>query len=255
MIIKRLKIYIGWVRDFLSSMHSLRTATILSKKDTVAFANNKSLIRFGDGETIIISGGGIHYQSANKRLADELAQTVQEYIGQAAPRGGVKYGYTGIVCMPKEFLELSPLGMISNLSSNKYWVGFRRFFKDNWDKKVVYGNSFVFAKNNEPYYRLLWAEKKYIVFVHNDKVYADNFADRYEIHTDFVYVPPENAYESIDRTFLEVTEFVENSEYDIHDIAVLISAGPAGKALAVRLSKRGIQAIDAGHCWDGPLNV
>ena len=32
-----------------------------------------------------------------------------------------------------------------------------------------------------------------------------------------------------------------------------ISAGPAGKVLVYRLSKRGYWCIDAGHCWDDPL--
>jgi hypothetical protein len=248
--------------NFLSSMRPLRSATILSKEETVSSVKGNSLIRFGDGETIIISGGSIHYQSADNNLADELFKCVQEYIGIQRMGGGINvnngsaYNAIGyMVCMPKEFLESSPFEMISNISSCKYWVGFRRFFKTNWDEKIVYGNSFVFAKGNEHSYKNLWVEKKHIIFIHNNEIYAKRFADKYGINTTFVCIPSKNAYGCIDSTFSEVTELVKNSIYDADDIAVLISAGPTGKALAVRLSQRGIQAIDTGHCWDAPLNA
>ena len=129
----------------------------------------------------------------------------------------------------------------------------RFYFRIFANTSKTYGDAMLFKKGNKKIYEKLWKNSDYIIFVHNDEKYADQFYKKYKINTDFIKVPNQNSYDKIDEIEKKITQKVKKSESK--RIKVLISSGPMAKVLSYRLSKKGIITYDCGHCWDEPLII
>lgn len=219
-------------------------AQLFNANQTVEKALNekKSLLRLGDGEFIIMSGGSIHYQKADEELQKKLANVVNAYIDNPE-----QCNYS--VCMPKQFLECSGLSLSRKRVWVSSWAKTRYMFKKNYDKELTYGDAFLFANGNSEIYSKLWENEQKVVFLHNNKVYAEQFKEKYNVETTFIQVPDRDAFSHYEMLYNKITDTVQDKENTI----VLISAGPAAKILVPLLSEKNIWAIDTGHCWDFPL--
>lgn len=242
---KRLLIWIRVLIYFIKSFTCTKKSRLLSVHETInnSIQYNKSLIRFGDGEFIIINGKSIHYQKQNERLRNYLVKIMEDYINN--PKD-CNY----MVCMPNQFLNCNGLKIAKKRLWISCWSETRYLFKTNYDKNVTYGDSFLFSSKYSNVYNKLWMKKDKIIFLHNNKIYAQNFEQKYNIETIFIQVPKKNAFDKFDELLCKVKYEVDKSQ---EDIAVLISAGPCAKVLVYELSKNGVFAIDTGHCWDDPL--
>lgn len=232
---------------YLLALPSLKNAKWMDSECTVKtiLDNNKSIIRYGDGEILLMKGRNIHYQCSSKSLTEDLEYIINDYIDNG---GNTNY----ILCL-HPMLFGTGFKLAKSYINMKSWSYARRFFRHKYDNDVCFGDALVFGKGKSDIYSKLWENRQYdsVVFVHNNRKYADFFEETYKIKTSFVKVPEKNAYEYMERIYREIKDIlVENN--DLKQF-VLISAGPCAKPLAIKLIHEGYTVYDTGHCWDDPL--
>ncbi len=245
MILKRIYSFLisglMWVYAYKCCIKS----RIISSEETarLVIENKKSVIRFGDGEFFLLNGNSIHFQSHSRELANYLYNIVNDYRSN-------KNLY--LLCMPKHYFECKGIEIMKNRVVFRSWVRPRFMFKKMYDKESIeYGDAFLFAEKNRKIYEKIWNRNtiKTVIFVHNNQIYADRFSNIYGKTVYFLKVPSENAFEKVDAIMDDILKLYYKYNSDI----VLISAGPCAKILVWNLSKKGIWAIDTGHCWDDPI--
>lgn len=242
-MINKFLTFLKLIYYLLRSKNCSNKVTFLSKKDTIneSIKNKKTIIRFGDGEFNFLNGKGVHYQSYNVELAREIGKIVDDYINNNC---------NFLLCMPADFL----LASRKNILRHNYffsWPFTRYFFKKKFNiKNIIYGDSFIFAKNQAINYERIWmnSDINHIVFVNSNKENYNKFKININVKCDFVEIDSKNSYDKIS---LIMTEILNKNIGE--KSVVLVSAGPCAKAICYRLSKLGIYSVDTGHCWDQPL--
>lgn len=151
--------------------------------------------------------------------------------------------------MPAEFIKCSGKKLIKSREYISSWAFTRYYFKRNLDKNVKYGDAFIFKKINANKYKEIWNSKDNVIFVHNDKKYAEAFSELYDKNTFFIKIPSKNAYDDYENIKKEILLKARDKE----NLIILVSAGSCGKVLVNDLSQKGYQCIDTGHCFDSPL--
>ncbi len=221
---------------------------VLSSEETVnEILKGKSLIRFGDGEFGIYQGKDIHYQEWSTDMREKFVQIKEEYeqFSQDCPY---------LLAVPNKFMKMSSMALLKRRVWASSWAEARFCFKKNFDTRLTYGDAFVFEKKNRCIYEKIWEDVTYqnIIFIHNNEKYAREFARRYNKNVVFVKCPAKNAFQELQSIMTECEEKV--LAYKLEEkVQILISAGPAGKILAYYFSNKGYHCVDAGHCWDEPL--
>jgi hypothetical protein len=234
---------------FIQTFSGVR-CNVLDANGTVAsIVNGKSLIRFGDGEFGIYMGHSIHYQPWSESLLAEFISIRAEY-----EQKGDSCGF--LLAVPMKYMQCSGfvLGRKRVLVSS--WSESRRYFKNNFNRRYAYGDSFLFEKKNKNVYSLIWSQPgdtRKIIFVHNNAIYANDFANTYHREVIHVPCPSKDAFASYNHLYQSIIDVIHKNELTHNDIQIVLSAGPAGKVLAYHLTKKGYQCVDAGHCWDEPL--
>lgn len=218
---------------------------ILSPEDTVNIIKKekKSVIRYGDGEFYLLNGNSIHYQSYSVLLKKCLYDIVEEYKSNKN---------IFILCMPKHYFECKGMEIMKSKTIFRSWVRPRFMFKTRYDSDgLEYGDAFLFAETNRKIYEKIWSgnDINSIIFVHNSQIYADKFSRTYNKNVFFIEVPSRDAFDAVDTITDDILKLHRIHNSDI----VLISAGPCAKVIVWNLSKKGIWAIDTGHCWDEPI--
>lgn len=215
---------------------------VKSMDDTLDFIlkNPCSVIRFGDGEFILIKGNWIVYQEHDPELSAELETILR-----------LESSSDLLVCVPPMFDGFSPY--IS--STQNYWRNhFDSYYLyyENVCTASEYGNTFLsrpymdwqdksqsekwFAKLQQ-----LWQDKDLLIVegeTSRSGVGNDLFDNARSIQR--IICPATNAYSQIDLIEQTIEKYSENK-------LILLMLGPTAKVLAYRLSQKGIRAIDLGH--------
>lgn len=199
---------------------------VLSEQATVLSCQVLSCARFGDGELRVALGGGCVSQTPDNRLAQELRTMLYQ------PPQGV------LVCIPNVESETPRPAWKANWAVDK--------FVSMYDPDATYGSSFITRPDSAPwidtpeYWSSVWDlwRGKDIVFVRGDyrSLRLDQLSEAATIRE--VVGPSKHAYAEIDRIEEEIGK---------HHGPVIMCLGCAATALAVRLAKKGIHAIDLGH--------
>lgn len=243
-LINKIKIYLRILKCYLSTFGGIK-AKIYNDDETIAISNkyNKSIIRFGDGEFNIILGENIEYQRYSEKLSQNLLTIIKEYDCN-------KSNY--ILCIPKFFFQSTGIKLMKKRAWISSWSFSRYFFKKNCDLNKEYGDAFIFHKGNSHKYSKLWNKNKYqkCIFIHNNERYAQEFEKQYKISTIFIKAPTKNAFQKIDEIENNITN--EASKYAKENLIIIVSMGPAAKILVYNLCDK-YRIIDAGHCFDNPL--
>ena len=183
---------------------------------------------------------GIHYQDFNDNLCNEMDKLFKEYSKES------KY----ILCVPYFFNEDIIWYKKMPYSFTTCFAKCRKFFRKKYNRDAIYGDAFLFKKDNKKVYENLWKNEKEIILIHNNIKWAKSLEDEYGLKVDFIKIPGKNSYDVIDD--------IEQKVYEVNTEKtkkILVSAGPMGKALAYRLSNKGFTVYDTGHCFDEPLEV
>ncbi len=246
----RIKIWLRVIFSLILTFGGVKS-NILSAEETVEeiLKNNRSLIRFGDGEFGIYKGKDIHYQKHSAELEKAFIK-----IKETFEETNVNCPF--LLAVPKKYMQCSGFELCKKRVLVSSWSEARRFFKKNFNLSLCYGDAFLFEKINNQIYSRLWnsdLNKKSVIFIHNNEEYARQFEEKYLRKCFFVQCPSKNAFEELERLQSDVLNIIAKNSLKKEQVQIVVSAGPAGKVLAYGLSMQGYHCIDAGHCWDDPL--
>lgn len=246
---ERIKIWIRVLSCFFQSFASCPNNIMTSKDTAELLIKGKSLIRFGDGEFGIYRKKDIHYQKWSSELQKTFEAIKNEYEADFE-----RCPY--LLALPRKFLTVSGFKLMKKRVYVSSWAESRCDFKKNFRHDIPYGDSFLFEKNNKPIYSRIWRSDtcpENVIFIHNNQAYVAYFENTYRKKVTFIQCPPRDAFEQLASLEMLIMRTIEENQWMPNDVMLTISAGPAGKVLAYRLSKKGYWCIDAGHCWDDPL--
>lgn len=201
--------------------------------------NNMSLIRWGDGETIIASGGDIYFQKGDEQLAKELNKIVDSYNER-------QY----VLAIPVEYLNCPIYSL--QLHELKIWYKTRAFFAKRINRQVCYANSLIFRDymiskhlGAATIISGMCQDKKLAIVVTgnsiNDQVFSQSGCKYISL-----LVPNKDAYTEYDRIIDSIKKVVLQENVDKKDAIIFLSCGPTAKVLAYNLSEYGLQCIDVG---------
>ncbi len=246
---KRILIWVDVLFSFLATFFGVK-ATIKTPEETVEeLLKGKSLIRFGDGEFGIYRDKDIHYQKWSPELKEYFEKIKKDFEDK-----GANCPY--ILAVPKKFMTVKGTVLAKKRVYISSWSQSRYDFKKNFKHDLPYGDSFLFEKANKEIYSKIWTHSscaENVIFLHNNEQYAEYFADTYKKNTVFVKCPSRDSFEEIGSLENEIRDVIKSNNWDKNQVMLTISAGPAGKVLVYKFSQEGYQCIDAGHCWDDPL--
>lgn len=201
---------------------------------------DKSMVRFGDGEIVMIKGGDLMLQKASAEIAEGLA-------------GILAYSYDDlIVTIPGIFETLSDHHKASRQFWKDHLLFCRKVYETYCNPDRIYYTTFVsrcyyYAQdrsNCDRWFakiRKIW-ENKDIVVVEGAKTHNGVGNDLLDSAAGIerIICPPRDAYAAIPR-ILAACE-----AYD-KDRLFLLSVGVAAKFLALELFHRGYRVLDIGN--------
>lgn len=201
---------------------------VLSESETLDLVlEGRSLVRFGDGEMGIALGGSNSTHGPNPELTKEFCE---------------------MLLNPPEGLVVGIPSIAPGIVRRQAWIWRSHRYAPYFDSSRVYGSAFVGRPKAAPWtgepehlarFRSLWKDRD-VVGVRPathplvEKLLAPTAA---KVHT--VECPARESYLEIDRLMSECLATGA-------DLAI-ICAGPGATALACRLHKKGVQAIDLGR--------
>ena len=228
------KIYYNLLMPNVEVMSILSTINLIKKR-------HLNVIRFGDGEFEIISGGHISYQENNVDLAKELESILLMPDDKKA-----------LICVPGVFN-----GMVDYTDkSKKYWLDClrlrRKLIKKIHKTNYVYGNSMI----SRPYMdfndkenvgeifrnlKSIWSNKN-ILIVEGENTRSgvgnDLFGSAKKISR--IICPSHDA-------FLKKQEIEEKILLHKNNCLILLMLGPTAKIITKELGYIDNQIIDIGH--------
>lgn len=234
---------------YLFSIASDRRASeyrnLLNQKESLRLlmSSKKSLIRWGDGESTILTGGNIHFQHNSPSLLIRLLKVVRDYKGDSPY----------LIAMPNKFISCSKSELV-NINKYRMWAKTRYVFRFLFPENEIYLDAFVFREDSElsnDQIKLLWNEEDVIIFIHsNYKYYLDFAASVPDKQTHFIPVFSAGSASCCDRVIDEAKKISDKFAKTSMNVCALVSAGPAGKIMVAKMAMMGIRSLDMGHYFD-----
>nr|WP_241993677.1 GT-D fold domain-containing glycosyltransferase [Helicobacter sp. MIT 05-5293] len=198
----------------------------------------KSFIRFGDGEYMIMNGEDIGFQKYNENLARNL----QEIIVSNDENLLIGIGNLWFSVPDKNFRAGSykytwALGEYANIT--RYLTKGKIYGSTNVSQVYAAYKEYDFERHFKMLRQIF--ENKKVVLVCGDRVLKNiqyNLFESYEI--EMIFGPTRDAYNALDEL---KTECLKKSK----DCILIFALGPAGKALAYEMFKKGYRVLDLGH--------
>lgn len=200
----------------------------------------KSMVRFGDGEIVMIKGGDLMLQKASP----EIAQGLREIL--AYPDEGL------IVTIPDIFATLSDHHKASRQFWRDHLLFCRKTYERYCDPDRVYYSTFVsrcyyYAKDKGgcgaqfAKIRKIW-ENRDIVIVEGERTHNGVGNDLFDTARSIerIICPPSDAYGAVPAILDACTNYEK-------DRLFVLSVGVAAKFLTVELFRRGYRALDIGN--------
>ncbi len=211
-----------------------------------------SVIRWGDGESLILLGGDIYFQPFSLQLRSRLLEIIINFKKNC--------GYH--LAIPTQYLDASSTDLKNSIrgKTNDFdiWKGSRYVHWRYFPKNIQYLDAFLFKgamaeQLNEV--RKIFSMFSSFVVVSSETDTIDTFFERNLKSANYrkVAIPANDAFSLYDDILYEVeTTIADFSGMDQKNILILLSAGPCAKVLAYDLTKRGHTAFDIGklfRCW------
>lgn len=200
----------------------------------------KSMVRFGDGEIVMICGIGLYFQHASAEFSKRLADIL-------------RYQEDGLlVTIPDIFNGVGHYRKNSEVFWKDHLMFFRKVYKRYCDPKRKYGNTsvtrcYISLLDRQPSrqwfekFKLVWKEKS-VVIVEGEGTHNgagnDLFDGAREIKR--ILCPAENAGDFQEEILAACLDMPS-------DALFLLSLGPAAKLLAQDLFHAGRRVIDIGN--------
>lgn len=205
---------------------NLKYPKVMSEQATIdAALSGRSLARFGDGELRLAVGGGCSSQRPNDKLKGEFRDIL-------AGRGHARL----LPCIPN-FADCPRAEAWQNYKDDKYVMLYRA---------KQFGSAFITRPDNMPkidnknYWgevRKFWGGRDVVLVRGDEKSLTSNFMKEARSVRE-VIGPRQHAYDEIDRIEHEIGR---------PEGPVIMCLGATATALAHRLAKKGVWALDLGH--------
>lgn len=226
-----------------NNLWNIKKPNIIDYNDTLDILcnTNKSIIRFGDGEIIIINKGSIGFQEYDEVLSNKLKEILISndnniliginyhyyYPSVDLLHDYVKYVYRSFV---NDFRD--NLNKFIDINKQYYTAGITCMYTTfkEWDFEYWYNK-----------FRTIWNNKN-ITIICGDRIFKNikyNIFDNAK-NIEYLYIPSINA-------FSQYNDILEKSKTINKDNIIIIIAGPTAKVLAYDLSKIGYRCLDLGH--------
>lgn len=200
----------------------------------------KSMVRFGDGEIVMIKGGSLMLQKASPEIAQGL-QKILAYPDEKL-----------MVTIPDIFETLSDHHSASRQFWREHLLFCRKTYEKYCDPRRRYYSTFVsrgyyYAKDRSvcgaqfAKIRKIW-ENRDVVIVEGERTHNGVGNDLLDTARSIerIICPPSDAYGAVPAILEACTAYDK-------DRLFLLSVGVAAKFLAVKLFERGYRALDIGN--------
>lgn len=215
-------------------------------------AEIKSVIRWGDGESLVLQGGDIYFQPFSLELRARLLEIIKNYNENC--------GY--YLAVPTQYLTSSSkrLRATRRGKSNDFaiWRVSRYVHWRCFPKNIRYLDAFLFKGATEEQLKevtkILSAFSTFVV-VSSEVDNVETFFTKNLKYTSCtkITIPAKDAFESYGEILNAVQKKLDGfSGVNQEEILILLSAGPCAKVLAYDLTSRGYTAFDVGklfRCW------
>lgn len=225
--------------------HELNSSlAILEKK-------NKSIIRWGDGESFILLRRDIYWHEYSPELRKRMIEILENYSASSPY----------YLCLPGEFLSCD----IASLKAKKrgpvdfYQMhkGSRYIFYRFFNKKCDYLTHFLFKGQTQDHFQRLIKQIsgfKTLIVVKEDENLVDSFVQTNlgSMSYSFIKIPGKSAFREYERIHYDISKRIDGLDCNKDEILILIAAGPCAKVLAYDFSLKGITVYDVGkffECW------
>lgn len=230
------RVFYSYIASFLfgsaKSDFKIYSEVALSDK----LKNGQSLIRFGDGEVMIMLGRDIHYQQSSRLLSKDLRMIINT-PNKKSP----------ILAIPVEAVLLTD-EELRRKKRFRIWRLFRCFAKIRFDFSKYYADAHCFYRQS--YLQSLLPQllpNKHVICVTKKETLdtiLESYLKRFSPAVTLIEGPNENAYES--SSLIESKIWGKIKESNLVPL-IIFSIGPASKVLAHRFAMEGIQSLDIGH--------
>lgn len=205
----------------------------------ILLETQKSFIRFGDGEYILMNGGSIGFQKYDENLARDLEAIItSEYENLLI---GLGYGYFHIPTKQCRNSRFKYTWVVKNYPIiKKYLIPNKEYGATDISQIYAGYKDYDFEKHYAML-KALFANKK-ILLICGDRVLANVehnlFAQAQEMS--IIYGATKHAYAEISTLKEEILKFNK-------DWVLIFALGPAGKVLGYAMFKLGYRVLDIGH--------
>ncbi len=241
-VVKRICVEIYYVLYSVKRILFGPTVRVMSVDETIdeLINTDKSLVRFGDGELLMIRGRDVHFQKANPQLEAELAEIL-------------KYPYDGLMVSVQDiFSGLKLYVPKSIIFWKEHLLFYNKYYRKLCNKNRIYAStsfsrSYITIQDKSQSAR--WFTKVKEVWRNKDVVIVEGASTHNGVENDLfdtaktvkrIICPSKNAYTKF--------EEIRNACFgQSKDVLFLVSLGPAAKQLVRDLYLNGYRAIDIGQ--------
>lgn len=240
---KRIRLAKKYLKTMFQQMPTFQLK-VKNNQETLDYilSNNSSVVRFGDGEVLLMCGKGIDYQEYSKELAENLRMILDTPSSEKL-----------VVCIPDVFHDLDRFRLPVQIWWKEHLINYKHFYY-SLNIKSWYGSAFigrpyidwkktkqVMSGDDFKKLKQLWKDKSTLIvegIFSRSGVGNDLFAEAKEVQR--ILCPPNNAYSDYERIKECVKKYGQGK-------TILIMLGPTAKILAYELAMEGYRAIDLGH--------
>lgn len=222
---------------FLKQKRYREKARFLSHAEFLRQADEKSTIRFGDGEIGLLHYSQIHYQKFDPELRLKLLEIIKNYTADANYLIGLPLYTT---------LENTKAYEISK-EKIFLWMPVKITFRLLFNKKMKYFDQHIFYRHGKAkeFFLEKSKDKKVVIVTRKETLEA---IKSHPVASSIPYLvliesPGEHAFDC----YLDLESDIRKAVgTDTKNCVVFLGCGPAGKVIAYDLSKEGILCHDIG---------
>lgn len=202
--------------------------------------NRKSVIRFGDGEIIIIRGKNIGFQKSDEKLRNSLIEIASSKSDNL------------LLCIPDVFNSLLAYTPPAKLFWESHLLSHRNVWLKYFSINNIYGNAFIsrpYMDYKDKVSSKIYFDKIKSIWFERDVILIEGRYTKNGINNDLlngaksvnrIICPEKNAFSCVDEVVNEAIKKNNNNLF-------LVSLGPAAKSIVFELQKKDYWAIDIGH--------
>ena len=227
-----------YIRRYFDREYKVSVRFMSDRELSAQLDQGKSMIRLGDGEIYLINYGDSARQDYRPRLRAYLLRIIQSYD----PETGAY-----LLGLPKEFLG-RPNRELQDLHMLRTWLPSKIAFERLFPPQQPYFDAHLFYRDGAFTQTLGHALRSHrtVVVTNPDHIARLKKAGLGgPLNLSFVSCAPHNAFDEFDGLLGRILSLVETGQERLY--RVLLSAGPASKALVYELSRRGIASYDLGR--------